>query len=207
MDITPTGWLGHWSDFRRRNDLLVRLRTESAQNVTRRPCCPFISASDANSAKSGALQRNFLLPIFSPHSDSVLPTFFLRFELEFVLDLLLFRSSWTLDLGRVHLASIHLPLHELVESTLRTRAQLVVGPFFGDLTVGVDANDAVGAFDCRKSMRNADGRVVVQQQFAQCLVHECFRFRVKGARSLVKDEDIGLLDEGSCNGYALLLAT
>lgn len=55
-------------------------------------------------------------------------------------------------------------------------------------------------------MRNADRRVVVQEQLAERLVDERFRLGVESAGGFVEDQDVGHFDEGACDGDALLLA-
>ena len=58
------------------------------------------------------------------------------------------------------------------EGTVRVVGKLLVGSLFSNLTIGVDADDAVGTFDSRQTMRDADRCVVLGEQLAQSLVHQ-----------------------------------
>jgi hypothetical protein len=139
-------------------------------------------------------------------SDSVAARFFSCLVLKLALDLFLL-SHPGLDILRVHLASAHLPLHELVECAIGIVGQLFVSAFLSDLALSIDADDTVGTFDGRKTMRNANRRIVVQEKLAQSLIYKGLGLCVESACCLIEDENVGLLDQCSCNGNALLLST
>lgn len=56
-------------------------------------------------------------------------------------------------------------------------------------------------------MGDADSCVVFLEKLVKRLVHKSFRLGVQSTRGFVEDKDVGLLDECSCDGNTLLLAS
>jgi hypothetical protein len=80
--------------------------------------------------------------------DAVATSGFLLFFFKFSLNLLFFSRLRALDILGRHIATAHLPFHELVECALWVRAEFLVCAFFGYPTVSIDADDTVRALDC-----------------------------------------------------------
>ena len=55
-------------------------------------------------------------------------------------------------------------------------------------------------------MGNTDSSVLLLEQLSKSLVNQGLGFGVQRAGGFVKNEDVGVLDEGAGNGYALLLS-
>ena len=56
-------------------------------------------------------------------------------------------------------------------------------------------------------MGDANSCVVFLEKLVKRLVHKSFGLGVQSTRGFVEDEDVGLLDECSCDGNTLLLAS
>src|ERR1700758_4247315 len=55
-------------------------------------------------------------------------------------------------------------------------------------------------------MRDHDNRAPLPMEVAQEFQNNLFVFRVEVAGGFVRENDLGIIDEGACNAYPLLLA-
>lgn len=55
-------------------------------------------------------------------------------------------------------------------------------------------------------MGNANRCVVAAEKSSKCAIYEGLRFRIEGGRCFVENQDIGILDQSTSNGNALLLS-
>lgn len=147
--------------------------------------------------------KNYEIGLYS--LDAIAASDFFLFELS--LNLLFFSRFGALDILGRNVPTTHLPFHELVECALWIRAELLVGAFFGYSTVSIDADDTVRALDCRQAMCDANSCIVLLEEFVECLVDKSLRLGIECTCCLVEDENVGLLDECSCNGDTLFLAS
>lgn len=65
---------------------------------------------------------------------------------------------------RNRLTTAHLPLHELGESTVGTRTELLIASLLGNSPIIAKNDDAVGALDSGETVGNADGGVVTTKK-------------------------------------------
>jgi hypothetical protein len=81
------------------------------------------------------------------YSDPVTARLFDRLVLEFLLNLFFFSWLGTLYVLGIHLASTELPLHELVESAVWIRRQLLVCAFLSQFAVCTNTQNPIRPLD------------------------------------------------------------
>lgn len=114
------------------------------------------------------------------------PSLFLFLRLHFVQFFLLFDKRLRLFLELVEffrldgsrrrrlnrLAAAHLPFHELGESTIGTRAKLLIAALLGHSAIVAKNDDCIGALNCGKTVGNADCGVVATEKGSQSAVDQ-----------------------------------
>ena len=102
------------------------------------------------------------------------------------------------------LTSQHLKPVELVVDSLLCE-KLRVGPLLGYFAP-LDHNNAVSTIDSGETVSNDNGGPSLSG-LVQCLLNNLLTLRVQGRGGLIKEEDLGISDQCSSDGYPLLLST
>lgn len=71
-----------------------------------------------------------------------------------------------------------MPLHQFAKGTFFLLAEFVVSACFGYSAVVIDADDHVGALDCRQAMSDGDCGVVACEKSVQGLIDQGLGFGV-----------------------------
>jgi hypothetical protein len=122
-------------------------------------------------------------------------------------------ASRFLAIGRMRrrprrcLAACNLPLHQFRKGALLVGRELGVRANLRHFAIGADADDDVAALDRAEAVGNGDGGVVAFEKLGEGVVDESLRFSVQGRGRFVEDQDVGVFEQGTGDGDALLLAT
>ena len=120
------------------------------------------------------------------------------------MELLNVSNSWFftdltfLPAGCYRLKSVQVVVDSLLGEELR------VGPLLRHLA-SLDHNNAVSTVDSGETVSNDNGGPSLPG-LVQCLLNHLLTLRVQGRGGLIKEEDLGVSDQCSSDGYPLLLS-
>ena len=94
---------------------------------------------------------------------------------------------------------------ESSEMAIRSGGELIKGAVLDDLAL-VHHDDPIALHNCRHTMRDHN-RCTSLHGSVESLLNDLLALLIKSRSCLVKDENLGVLDESSSDGHSLLLSS